>query len=71
MRLLPRKGFWRRHAEALLITLAAAILIERNVARSGVTSRKDNNEMWAMAWRLRDMAKRVRTNYKEADPHGR
>lgn len=54
----------RRHWEALLIMVAAWILIGRNVKRAGVTSRRDNNDMWYMAEKLHDISKRVRTNYQ-------
>lgn len=39
------------------------ILIDRNVARAGVTSRRDNNAMWGMAERLESIAKRISSNY--------
>ena len=43
------KRLIRRKIEAWLILLAAKILIGRNVQRSAVVSRRDNNAMWAMA----------------------
>ena len=57
------RRFIRRKAEAWLILLAAKILIGRNVQRSPVTSRRDNNDMWAMAEKLEAIAKRISTNY--------
>lgn len=57
------KRFIRRKVEAWLILLAAKILIGRNVQRSPVVSRRDNNDMWAMAEKLEDIAERISTNY--------
>lgn len=59
----PLRRFLRRKFEAALIKLAAWILIGRNVHRSGVTSRRDNNAMWGMAERLEAIAKRISSNY--------
>lgn len=39
------KGWIRRHFEAWLVLVAAKILIGRNVQRSVVVSRRDNNDM--------------------------
>ncbi|WJV25862.1 MULTISPECIES: hypothetical protein [Pseudomonas] len=58
------RRFFRRKAEAWLILLAAKILIGRNVQRCKVVSRRDNNDMWAMAERLEDIARRISTNYQ-------
>ena len=55
----------RRHWEALLIRLAARILISRNVARSLVVSRKDNNAMRYMAEKLEDISKRITNEYQD------
>ncbi|WP_411835674.1 hypothetical protein ACLBNB_20090 [Pseudomonas chlororaphis subsp. aurantiaca] len=55
--------FFRRKAEAWLILLAAKILMGRNVHRCKIVSRRDNNDMWAMAERLEAIAKRISTNY--------
>ena len=57
------KRFIRRKAEAWMILLAAWILSGRNVHRSAVVSRRDNNDMWAMAEKLEAIAKRISTNY--------
>ena len=51
--------------EALLIRFAAWILLERNVSRSRVVSRQDNNYMFEVGWQLQDIAKRIETNYKK------
>lgn len=57
------KRLLRRKIEALLILLAAKILIDRNVQRSAVVSRRDNNDMWAMAEKLEAIAKRISKKY--------
>lgn len=51
--------------EAFLIRVAKYILLERNVVRSPVVSRRDNNEMWAMGWRLHDIANRIEDGYNK------
>ena len=56
-RLIPRTF------EAWLILLAAKILIDRNVQRATVVSRRDNNDMWGMAEQLEAIAKRISSNY--------
>lgn len=61
--MIPRRGFVRRKFEAWLILLAAKILIDRNVQRTAVVSRRDNNDMWAMAEKLEGIAKRISKNY--------
>ncbi|WLH42062.1 hypothetical protein [Pseudomonas sp. FP2254] len=55
--------FLRRKAEAWLILLAAKILIDRNVQRAAVVSRRDNNDMWSMAEKLEAIAQRISKNY--------
>jgi len=57
------KRLIRRNIEAWLILLAAKILIDRNVQRSAVVSRRDNNDMWAMAEKLETIAKRISKDY--------
>lgn len=59
------KNWIKKHWEVLLIRLAAWILIERNVARSPVVSRRDNNDMWYMAEKLEGICKRMMSEYKE------
>lgn len=39
------KRFFRRKFEVWLILMAAKILIDRNVQRAAVVSRRDNNDM--------------------------
>jgi hypothetical protein len=50
--------------EVWLIRLAAAILMGRNVPRSMVVSRRDNNDMWYMAEKLEDIADRISRQYE-------
>ena len=57
------KRLIRRKFEAWLILLAARILIDRNVQRSEVVSRRDNNDMWGMAEQLEAIARRISKNY--------
>ena len=57
------KQLIRRKLEAWLILLAAKLLIDRNVQRSAVVSRRDNNDMWAMAEKLEAIAKRISKKY--------
>ncbi len=57
------KRFFRRKAEAWLILLAAWILSGRNVHRSPVVSRSDNNQMFDMAGALEDIAQRISKGY--------
>ena len=58
------KDWVSRHFEAWLILLAAKILTGRNVQRSAVVSRRDNNDMWYMAEKLEQIAKRMRNKYE-------
>lgn len=48
--------------EAALLRLAAWIL-DRNVERSRVVSRKDNNLLFEMEFELRAIAKRIEAGY--------
>ena len=57
------KRLIRRKIEAWLILLAAKILIGCNVQRCAVVSRRDNNDMWAMAEQLEAIAKRISKKY--------
>lgn len=61
--MIPRKGILRRKLEAALVRLAIAILMGRNVTRSLVVSRRDNNDMWYMAEQLEDIADRISRGY--------
>lgn len=51
--------------EAFLIRVAKYILLDRNVTRSPVVSRQDNNEMWEMGWNLDDIAGRIEDGYNK------
>ena len=57
------KRLLRRSIEAWLILLAAKILIDRNVQRSAVVSRRDNNDMRAMAEQLEAIVKCISKKY--------
>ncbi|WDH24987.1 hypothetical protein [Pseudomonas chlororaphis] len=57
------RRFFRRKAEAWLILLCAWILSGRNVHRSPVVSRRDNNQMFEIAGELEDIAQRISKNY--------
>jgi hypothetical protein len=61
--MIPRTGFLRRRVEAALILLAAWLLAGRNVQRSGVVSRHDNNDMGYMAEKLEGIADRIKSQY--------
>jgi hypothetical protein len=63
VRLIPQTGFLRRRIEAALILLAAWLLAGRNVHRSGVVSRRDNNDMGYMAEKLEGIADRIKRQY--------
>lgn len=63
MRLVPPTGFIRHRLEAALILMAARIIAGRNVPRSGVVSRRDNNEMGYMAEKLEGIADRIKRQY--------
>ncbi|BFO03664.1 MULTISPECIES: hypothetical protein [Pseudomonas] len=63
--MIPHTGWLRRQLESALILLAAWILGGRNVTRSGVVSRRDNNEMFEMDGELRAVARRIRNQYSK------
>ena len=63
MKLIPRTGFLRRRLESAAILIAARILAGRNVQRSGVVSRRDNNDMGYMAEKLESIAYRIKRKY--------
>lgn len=54
----------KKHFEAALLRLAAWI-IDRNVQRSGVTSRKDNNWLFDAHFKLHEIANRITSEYNE------
>ncbi|WP_086931558.1 hypothetical protein [Agarilytica rhodophyticola] len=53
----------RKHWEALLIQLAIYILLDRNISRSAVVSRRDNNRMWGMSEELEAIRNRILDEY--------
>ncbi|TDV62647.1 hypothetical protein [Pseudomonas sp. LP_7_YM] len=61
--MIPKTGYVRRRLEAALILLAAWLLAGRNVRRSGVVSRRDNNDMGYMAEKLEGIADRIKRQY--------
>lgn len=63
VRIIPHTGLLRRRIEAALILLAARIITSRNVRRSGVVSRRDNNDMGYMAEKLEGIADRIKRQY--------
>lgn len=63
MKIIPHRGLLRRRLEAELILLAARIIACRNVPRSGVVSRRDNNDMGYMAEQLEGIADRIKRQY--------
>ena len=52
-----------QHRGLAEILLAAKILIDRNVQRAAVVSRRDNNAKWPMAEQLEAIAKRINKKY--------
>nr|WP_272905148.1 hypothetical protein [Pseudomonas petrae] len=63
MKIIPHTGLLRRRLEAALVLLAAKIIDGRNVQRSGVVSRRDNNDMGYMAEQLEGIADRIKRQY--------
>ncbi|MEE5149431.1 hypothetical protein V2J91_25400 [Pseudomonas alliivorans] len=60
--MIPRKGWLRKKLEAGMIRIAACILMGRNVQRSAVVSRRDNNQMFEIAGELEEISQRISTN---------
>lgn len=50
--------------EAFLLRVAKAIVLGRNVARSPVVTRRDNNAMFNMGFELGKIAERIETGYQ-------
>ncbi len=59
----PGSGLLRRKMEAFLVRVALYILRERNLSRAGVTSRHDNNTLWAASECLDNIARNISTGY--------
>jgi len=53
----------RRRVEAILLRLAARVL-DRNVQRSAVVSRQDNNWLFEAVYELRAIAHRIEQRYE-------
>ncbi len=51
--------------EALLLRVAAGIVSGRNVVRSPVVNRRDNNAMFEMGYELRKIADRISSGYRD------
>ena len=51
--------------EAFLLRVAKSIIFGRNVARSPVVSRRDNNAMFEMGYELGKIADRIAAGYKD------
>jgi hypothetical protein len=51
--------------EAFLLRVAKSIVLGRNVARSPVVSRSDNNVMFEMGYELGKIADRIASGYKD------
>jgi len=60
------REYLRKRLECWFIFMAAKILMNRNLQRSTVTSRRDNNEMWYMGERLGLIVKRIKNDYAES-----
>ena len=54
----------RKLFEVFMISIARRILIDRNVNRCRVVSRRDNNDMWSMAEKLESIEERMMDEYK-------
>ncbi|EHK6026359.1 TPA: hypothetical protein ACMDWR_003189 [Vibrio cholerae] len=58
------KNWFKKHYEARLLLLAAKIL-NRNVERSPVINRRDNNYLFEVEFELKAIAKRIKSEYNE------
>ncbi|EGZ6889770.1 hypothetical protein V5H08_11835 [Vibrio cholerae] len=58
------KNWFKKHYEAQLLLLAAMIL-NRNVERSPVINRRDNNYLSEVEFELKAIAKRIKSEYNE------
>ena len=56
------KNWLKKNYESFLILIAAKIL-DRNVERSPVINRKDNNYLFEVEFELKAIAKRIRNEY--------
>jgi hypothetical protein len=53
----------RKNFEVFLIKVAIKIVLDRNVQRSTVVSRRDNNTMFEMGWKLKSICERMLVEY--------
>jgi hypothetical protein len=58
------KNWFKKHYEAWLLLLAAKIL-DRNVERSPVINRRDNNFLFEIEFEIKEIAQRIRTEYNK------
>lgn len=54
----------RKWFEIAMLKIAVSILIGRNVQRSAVISRRDNNDLSGMSERVEQIIKRMQNEYK-------
>ncbi|WP_150141233.1 hypothetical protein [Candidatus Enterovibrio escicola] len=59
------KNWFKKHFEASLLLLAARIL-DRNVKRSPVINRRDNDYLFEVEFELKAVAKRIKSEYNES-----
>lgn len=53
----------RKWFEIAMLKIAVSILIGRNVQRSAVISRRDNNQLWSFGEQVEQIAKRIKNEY--------
>ncbi|MFA4728047.1 hypothetical protein [Vibrio vulnificus] len=58
------KNWFKKHYEAWLLLIAAKIL-NRNVERSPVINRRDNNYLFEVEFEVKAIAKRIKSEYRE------
>jgi hypothetical protein len=58
------KNWFKKHYEAWLLLRAAKIL-NRNVERSSVINRRDNNYLFEVEFELKAIAQRIKSEYNE------
>lgn len=58
------QNWLKKHFEASLLLLAAKIL-DRNVQRSPVINRRDNNYLFEVEFELKAISQRIKSEYNE------
>ncbi len=58
------KNWIRKKWEIMWLWLAYYVLIERNVSRSAVISRRDNNDLWYLGEKVQGVIDRINDEYK-------